>query len=526
MGKGSNSKNNIAYDPKRGYHRSIGYWVNSAGNRQRKRFWLGRDEQAARLAVVRLRLLWENIIATEQAVRLIEKVVDTNGKPLSIPGPPLRPEEYIPVRSTPPIWEPLTLKIAQAIQAGDNTVGFSADELGTTGPAEYRRVIHSLNETYKGPGITIAPADDASYRAGAIPYSNAAQHFAFRSAQAAEIAGEPTPAEVGGSVHTAIDECIQWIKHQKYVDPHSKTTTEYGTKTAESLQRIRDRALSGDMALSRFGYDEIEKISHYFAARPMTKRGTLMAIDTIRNHMKVLRLFVRWLHRTNLFTWCRPDEVEAAMQINYRTIKTHEEIASKASGPPTLSIDDLAILYRHASAMTRVFMLMAMNFAFKQAEIISLRNDEIDLQTLQLKRIRQKSLVYGQLPIWPETASALKWLRRHRAAKGIAPNAKARDLVFYTKRGGPYTRQLIANAWNNLQSRAQEACPGYQRLSFKHLEKTIGGMIRDIADGETASIYLWHGHTTDDALLDRYTPRNFGRVADALISVIQSDALR
>ena len=101
----------------------------------------------------------------------------------------------------------------------------------------------------------------------------------------------------------------------------------------------------------------------------------------------------------------------------------------------------------------------------------------------QIKRLRRKNMVYGQFVLWPETVKALDWFQRQR--QGVKTSHK--DYVILTQTGSLFDRQRIANAWNDLLSRAQASRQTFRRLSFKHLRKTAGQLIRNRADGEIFS---------------------------------------
>lgn len=167
------------------------------------------------------------------------------------------------------------------------------------------------------------------------------------------------------------------------------------------------------------------------------------------------------------------------------------------------------MVYRHATDFERLLVLLGLNAAMAQAEIQTLRWDEVEGDAI--KRIRRKSGVYAEFSLWPETRAALAWWQRLRRARG--------ELVMVTHNGEPYTRQRISRQWEALRDRIQREggeAPSWW-LPFKHLRKTAGQLVRRAADGEIAGVFLSHGRPvpTDD-LTDIYTNRPFDKVAKAL----------
>jgi hypothetical protein len=133
-----------------------------------------------------------------------------------------------------------------------------------------------------------------------------------------------------------------------------------------------------------------------------------------------------------------------------------------------------------------------------------------------IKRIRRKSRVPGVFPLWPETLAAIDWFIAQRAKTDFASS----DHVMITRRGAVFDRQRISNAWNRLLERVQADHAFFRSLSFKHLRKTAGQLVRNRSDGEISGVFLCHGRAVkSDDLTDVYTNRPFDRVAGALQQV-------
>ena len=77
-------------------------------------------------------------------------------------------------------------------------------------------------------------------------------------------------------------------------------------------------------------------------------------------------------------------------------------------------------------------------------------------------------------------------------------------------------------ASNGLLKRVCKDYPEFRRLSFGKLRKTASSLIRRFGDGETAGVFLCHGHPVrGDALLDVYANRDFASVFRAIKKVEQ-----
>ena len=86
-----------------------------------------------------------------------------------------------------------------------------------------------------------------------------------------------------------------------------------------------------------------------------------------------------------------------------------------------------------------------------------------------------------------------------------------RPLIEVTGAGN--TADSISNGWYTLVSGAKISTPN----GFKHLRKTGAQLIREISDGETASIYLAHSDVSKNDLLEVYSDRDFSKLDAALL---------
>src|SRR5262249_15156479 len=82
---------------------------------------------------------------------------------------------------------------------------------------------------------------------------------------------------------------------------------------------------------------------------------------------------------------------------------------------------------------------------------------------------------------------------------------------------GNHTNLQIPNSWLHLSDRIRKDHADFRRLSFSKLRKTAGNLIRSLAGGEVAGVFLCHGTPVkSDELLDVYTNRPFARVFEAI----------
>jgi len=470
------------------YARNLGWLPGRSGQ---KKFRLGRDLAKAELAHAKLGLLWR-VVEEEQESRPVE--LHGNFSPA-------------PATATRAVWTDEALVVAEAIRKHQHAIRVGPPDR-IHGDAAYAVYLDSLHQRF-GHLIQILPADDEAAERGRDRHAMVAEHRARQTRHSARIAAIPLPAGVvGTTLYQAIDAYAAQV-----LDTNKKESGKVEAKTADRLKRSIT-----DLDLGEFGYSAMERIRNYWSARPeaMTRggrgSGKPISVVTVDNHLSTARRFVRWLDRADAFDWEMPRHGLDALKVNLKRLHSDAEVAERRHGVKVFTVEQLGVIYRHATDFERLLVLLGLNAAMAQAEIATLRRDEIEGSTI--KRIRRKSGVYAEFALWPETQQALDWWSGLSRSKG--------DLVMLTDRGRPYTRQRISNAWGGLGRRIEggQGDPPSWWLPFKHLRKTAAQLVREASDGEIAGVFLSHGKpVASDDLADAYSNRPFDRVALALGTV-------
>ncbi|MGN6726114.1 MAG: hypothetical protein ACTHLZ_09365 [Tepidisphaeraceae bacterium] len=467
------------------YFRQLG---RKAGLVGQPKFRLGSDVTKAQLAYARLGALWQTVVSLSTDVQ--------KGRPFYL-------AQQTP---SPAVWTDETLTIAEAVRKHQHSVSI-AMPANVEGAAAYATYLDYLRQCF-GHIINIVPADTEIAEAGKMQHQQFAEHRSRQARLNARIASIPVPAGVTGvTLYQAIDRYAARV-----LEANSK---ESGRVEAGHARRLKDS--TPDMDLADFKSAAIERIKNYWASRPESKlrtgkrSGRPISVRAVANHVKTARRFLRWLDRSDEFDWEMPRHGLDYLKVNLQRIETDEETANKRYGVKVFSLEQLVTIYRFATDFERVLLLLGLNAAMAQAEVATLRWDEIEGDPLTIKRVRRKSRVYGEFELWPETKAALIWWRQLRPA--VSP------LVMITSTGAAYTRQRISNAWIKVCRRIEREtdCRPTWWLSFKFLRKTAAQLVRNVSDGEVAGVFLSHGKpVASDDLADVYSNRPFDKVAAAL----------
>jgi hypothetical protein len=394
----------------KGYlYRNLGWFSQEDGQHATQpKFLLGRDEDQAIERLRRLERMWELVEQNFEASELSKK----------------------------PTWEDETLRIAKAISRGEHIYYLRRQNLpGKEGEdaahadADYAGYLRAMQDAY--PVVTFIPDDAEAFQNGVRKNLEIAESKQFLADEFAKDARQPSVRDMRETLHKAINAFVDAIEQNpKYknhdVSPGSQPLTAWGYKLKtvclDFLERYEDRPLS---ALSTV--ESIQSLYDYWRNRPKRK-GTDRAITvkTVKHRLTGLDQFLKWLHRTDKFSWRRPEDFDG---VDRSVKETNEEMASRARPDQvvTFSEKQLVTLYQNTtSLLERLLFLLGLNCGCKQAEVGTITLGEVFLDEFHpfadmlgfqssandsfIKRVRLKTGVYGEFKLWPHTVLGLKWL--------------------------------------------------------------------------------------------------------------------
>ena len=115
------------------------------------------------------------------------------------------------------------------------------------------------------------------------------------------------PQHVAGpTLHDALRSYSRWLEAE-YADPQRQVTA-WGRTQMRQAGLLIDR--HEDLPLAKLDYATIETMIRYWRKRPPSRAnasGGPVAKKSAENFIKTLKGFLKWLHRTDEFTWSRPD---------------------------------------------------------------------------------------------------------------------------------------------------------------------------------------------------------------------------
>jgi hypothetical protein len=484
--------------------RNLGWKRMPSGYAQHK-FYLGREESKATLASLRLEQLWD------QVSRRWER------------------ENQTDLHATDrPVWDGVTFAIAEAVRNGDAVARIPLPLPFSTMIPESPLIGDWLDRLQSD--ITVIKIELHDEEAD----KHSEEQIKKQGERLIDMGRRMLHKPCGGeTLHAALTAYSRWIRSQNVgVD---KKVTAWGGIQLRHVEFIRSHL--PDCSLDEIGTQRVEALLDILRLRPNGEKGKPVSVSWTRSCIKQFRHFLRWLNKTPEFAWKRPADLELT-QVRIPLSAQEKSALARTAQVQTYTIDELRTLWEYATPFQRLFMLLALNCGFGRAEVASLESAEVFLhqkhpqerevgcqntaQDSWVFRVRHKTAVYGEWKLWPETVTAVEWWLRQRVAISVAPNVSTllvnrNGQRYDTPTQGNHANFQIPNSWFRLSEVIRKDFPDFRRLSFNKLRKTAGNLIRSVAGGEVAAVFLCHGTPVkSDELLDLYTNRPFTKVFEAV----------
>ena len=515
------------------YRRKVGWWVKGAGKRKQYPFNFGTDKDQAKARLVRVRELWAQV----------DKIHNEPPEPAVFPPPPPECE----ANKGEPVWDGESLWIAKQLAAGKVQIPMGA--IPEIDDYVYAQKVQHRAKKY--PFVNFVASDRERYEAGSLFLETAANH------QLSELERRYPEAlqrhtrvlsELTGTLHAALDAYIDHVrKHDVDPTPDGPTLSPFGSHriaNATMLKRHQE-----DRPFSALDLDGCQELLDYWRMRPMTtdkriKPARPMAKKTCENHVAELMRFFRWLHKSKAFDWRKPEDFDE-LKTNVKDIQEERTSIEAFTKQSFYLPSELVLINKHATPLERLLFLLGINCGLKGSEQGTLLLDHIFLDRphpnaryhLEVSKFecrpderfiiysRNKSKVYGEFLLWPQTIEVIQWAiqRRDRIVKekGLTYRnllvSEHGTLFRRLTGGGKNQSQIFGNKWDALIRRVEKNEAGFPHFPFSSLRDTASDLVRQVADGEVSGTFLMHGQPVkQDDLLDIYTKRPFGKVFEAL----------
>jgi hypothetical protein len=532
------------------FFRNLGWVKSSTGNYTQRKFYLGYDEDPAKLASARLEALWKCVeqlhamnlgksqscvVFDDQPPRLnleISVALGNDGSPsfISKPGKP--------------IWNEISLVIAECIRNGDPVAHLPlklvCQELNVKHEkwltaTLVSRWLNTVRSNY--PCIHI---DVTDRQLSEQIYEQLHEEGAKLVESGKALMREPLSNQ---KLHHAI-EAYKSSTMRGMVDRDGESS-EWAKAKCRQIEFVKKH--STDLDLSQLGGPSITTVLEVLRLRPVTVQGKPCSVRHSQNCIKEFRKMLEWLDDCDAYDWSWPTNFKFKSPKVSRTAVPNEKVPNVARQRQNRYFNEteLKTVYVYATPIQRLYFLLGINCGFGNAEMTTLLLDDIFLHQQHpdenlfhfnskstdswIVRERTKTHVIGTWKLWRETVLGIQWWleERNRIKVEYSKSRKKHDPEFEVAVGGRFLvtqngRSIadknrrtgrIPNSWNSLIRRIQGDHSDFKKRSLGKLRKTGATLVRQISNGELASIYLAHGKPYgDDKDLECYADCPYGQL--------------
>ena len=228
-----------------------------------------------------------------------------------------------------------------------------------------------------------------------------------------------------------------------------------------------------------------------------TKDGTARASKEITQ----TRMIFSWGHKQEL---CKPP------RFGTEFIKPSKDVLRRhrqASPPKMFESAEIREMLSAAGVHTRAWILLGINCAFIQRDLLDLTTDSVDLSNAMIDFPRRKTAVERRSPLWHEIVAALQ---ASQAQRRIPTDELHTARFFVTRQGNVLVRDLqsasrsdpVHNALQKLQNRLGIKRPGRSFGAFRHTFRTVADETCDFP-----AMLRIMGHS-DNTIADQYRERS------------------
>lgn len=223
---------------------------------------------------------------------------------------------------------------------------------------------------------------------------------------------------------------------------------------------------------------------------------------TARKRLQTILKVWRWAYQQEYF-----DKLPRVLDSNYAKVEMNRP------KPQFWTVDELVRIFEAASPRTKLYIALAANCGYTQAEISTLTWEMIDLETGQIIRDRPKTGQSQVHVLWPITLQMLR--AESKADTGLClTGQKGNNLLTQEiKADGNITHvDAIRLAFNRTLTKLGMLGSG---KSFKHIRKTSAqAILAEFEDERLVDMFL--AHSTKGAMRDHYTEPVYKRYFESL----------
>ena len=254
-----------------------------------------------------------------------------------------------------------------------------------------------------------------------------------------------------------------------------------------SFQSFADYYTTCERLIEHFGRDRrVDDLSpndfEQFRSSLANRFGTV----TLKNEINRCRIVFKYAHDQRLIQ----QPVHYGQSFNRPSAKMLRKARNEA-GPRLFEADEIRRVLEAADPVLKAMVLLGVNCGFGNTDVASLPHSAVDFDGGWINFPRPKTEIPRRIPLWKETAVALREAITHRHQPKDTSDA---DLIFITIQGNPWVRtrpsltsenkfitvNTIARRFSAILKELKiNGRKGLGFYTLRHVMETIGGESKD-----------------------------------------------
>lgn len=174
---------------------------------------------------------------------------------------------------------------------------------------------------------------------------------------------DPNVPLIAGTLRQAL-EAYEEARRNDFILPDGSFDGS-GHHMVGMVARMRERM--DDLPLATLDLARCQDMIDFWRNRPKNlENGRPLSKKTVQNYIGELKRFFTWLHLTNLFEWRRPQDIDL-LNTKVRDLPSDRRSLDEME-VSVFSVEELALLYKHAIPSERLLLVWGLNCAHGAAE--------------------------------------------------------------------------------------------------------------------------------------------------------------
>lgn len=333
----------------------VGYWVNSKDKRVQRPFFFGTEQALVPSRLARVNEVWEHEVKRWETPRQHPRRLMAD------------PE----ARDGKPVWSSWGLRIAVQLAAGKTQIG--VPNVHETLASVYAETLRRLSAEW--PMVHFVAEDTVAAERGTAVILNARDHAVAKLSERYDLP-ENLLKSKSDNLHNVLTAYIKAIETEN-VEPTESgpQLSAWGEIRKEHAERLKLH--HADQPMSALDFDGCQKLFDYWRNRPLSRKKKPMSVAYCKHHISELIRFFKWASKSKQFSWRKPEDFE---ELNHKVRKiSSEKTDISFVRVPTHTIEELVTIYRHASDLQRLLLLLGLNCGFRGAEMGTVENKHLFL---------------------------------------------------------------------------------------------------------------------------------------------------